>query len=157
MTAELVHVHVREVPVELWLRSQEHIAELQREFMLISADAQQDGDHPHVPQRLLTLIHDLNERYASFGAANEQLLFTAAADGVPSIDLDYDLPKDIPVAARQLNDMLDEADEFCRGGEHLLTLATPPDQLRFRRWFLDEMVRQVEGHEPMPWSAYPGD
>jgi hypothetical protein len=156
MTAALTPVHVRKMPVQLWQQSQEHIDELVREFMLISGDVQGDSDHHQVPQQLLTLIDELTDRFSGFGEANEQRLFAAAADGTETIDLDYEMPVEVAGAARQLGEMLDEADEFCRRGEHLLTLATPPEQVRFRRWFLEEMVRQIEGHAPTPWPDYPG-
>ena len=50
--------------------------------------------------------------------------------------------------------MLDEADVFCREGE-LLTLATPADEVAFRRWFLNEFVRQLRGEPPRRWSGAP--
>ena len=50
----------------------------------------------------------------------------------------------------ELRSTLAEADEFCRRGE-LLTLATPPEYVAFREWFLGEIVRQLEGKPPTPW------
>jgi hypothetical protein len=50
--------------------------------------------------------------------------------------------------------MLDEADEFCRQGKHLLTLATPPDLRRYRQWFLGEFVAQIGGRPPTPWPLF---
>jgi len=52
--------------------------------------------------------------------------------------------------------MLDEADDYCRRGDHLLTLATPAEELRFRRWFVGEFVEQLGGAAPTPWPAYAG-
>ena len=46
--------------------------------------------------------------------------------------------------------MLDEADESCTRGDHLLTLATP-EELRFRCWFIGEFVAQINGAPPTPW------
>ena len=51
--------------------------------------------------------------------------------------------------------MLDEADEFCRHSD-LLTLATPADLVAFRRWFLGEIIRQLDGGAPRPWDATNG-
>jgi hypothetical protein len=39
------------------------------------------------------------------------------------------LPAGVGPAAQQLGDMLDEADEYCRRGDHLLTLAAPREEL----------------------------
>jgi hypothetical protein len=44
---------------------------------------------------------------------------------------------------------LAEASEFCRRGE-LLTLATPPEYVAFREWFLDEIARQLGRNPPTP-------
>ena len=52
---------------------------------------------------------------------------------------------------RALGDLLDEADAYCAGGQHLLMLATPDDLLAYRRWYLGEFTRQAEGASPVPW------
>jgi len=49
----------------------------------------------------------------------------------------YQLPATVVDAVRALDAILDEADEYCLAGKHLLTLATPPDLVTFRRWYLD--------------------
>ncbi len=49
--------------------------------------------------------------------------------------------------------MLDAADDFCRKGGRLLTQVTPHDLLRFRRWFLGEILKQLEdGGSPRRWQ-----
>jgi hypothetical protein len=51
--------------------------------------------------------------------------------------------------------MLDEADEFCRRGRHLLTLETPPELVVFRKWYLQEFIDQIErGAEPTAWPEF---
>jgi hypothetical protein len=64
----------------------------------------------------------------------------------------------VPSSARdaciELEKLLDEADEFCRSGEHLLTLAASPEVVSFRRWFLTEFVRQIDGEDPISWAEY---
>jgi hypothetical protein len=50
--------------------------------------------------------------------------------------------------------MLDEADEYCRSGQALLTLETPPDAKLFRQWYLDEFIGQLSGAPPTPWPEY---
>jgi len=156
MTMAMARVEVLQLPVGLWRETQEHMDELTREFMLIATDDRADDGEHDVPQQLLTVIEQLTHRYAGFGEENEARLADAAERGDPSIDLVYDLPADITDDVKRLGQMLDLADEFCRRGQHLLTLATPPDQLRFRRWFLDEMVRQTGGQPPTPWPDYAG-
>jgi hypothetical protein len=152
---QLVDVVVRQVPVRLWQKSQEHSDELMREFMLIASErSQEDGVPDEVPTRLVTLIDEVTAQYSGFSETQERMLLDAAAEGRESIDLHYRLPSGIGSAAAHLADLLDEADDYCRRGQHLLTLATPPAQVAFRRWLLDEFVRQVEGQDPTPWPDY---
>ncbi|MBA2438213.1 MAG: hypothetical protein H0V52_07665, partial [Acidimicrobiia bacterium] len=53
-----------------------------------------------------------------------------------------------------LGELLDESDEFCKKGEHLLTLTTPAEPLALRRWFLGEFVAQIDGADPTPWDKW---
>jgi hypothetical protein len=151
---DLVEVHVRQVPVALWREAQEHTDELLREFLLIASERRRSNVAHDVPERLTTLIDELTTEYGGFSEANEQLLTDAAAAGLESVDLDYVMPTAVTTAALHLGRILDEADEYCRRGQHLLTLATPERQVAFRRWFLDEFVRQVAGEAPTPWPDY---
>jgi hypothetical protein len=50
--------------------------------------------------------------------------------------------------------MLDEADEYCRQGKHLLTLASDDELVRFRWWFLDQIIDQAAGKPPVAWPDY---
>jgi hypothetical protein len=78
----------------------------------------------------------------------------AARDqGETSMDLVYEAPVEARAAVVEIAGLLEECDEFCRSGEHLLTLATPPDIAEFRRWYLTEVLRQLDGHDPIPWHG----
>lgn len=59
-------------------------------------------------------------------------------------------------ASKSLGAMLDEADEFCRQGKHLLTLAADEELVRFRRWYLAQFIDQAEGKPPVAWPDYQG-
>jgi hypothetical protein len=65
--------------------------------------------------------------------------------------MDVELPATAAPALRGVAELLDEADEFCRSGQHLLTLATPSHLLEYRRWYLGELAAQLEGAPPKPW------
>lgn len=150
----LVSVPILRIPVPLWARTQEHIDELLREFTLIAAQLRDHRDRLGVPFRLVELVRELTADYGGLNIDRENLLADAAARGVAEIDLVYQLPPQAAEASRRLQDILDEADEYCRAGAHLLTLATPPDMTRFRRWFLDEFVNQLSGAPPTPYPEY---
>ena len=78
----------------------------------------------------------------------------AALDrGDSEIDVRYDVPPEAADGALRLLVLLDEADDFCRAGD-LLTLATLPETLDFRRWYLEEFIRQVAGEPPCSWAVF---
>jgi hypothetical protein len=156
-SAELAEVRLLAIPVDVYIRSQEHSEELMREFTLIAEQLAEGGlppSHP-VPVRLVRLIERLNAHYGEFSIAQEEELARAANDRRAVIDeLVYRVPASVGDAARELDALLDEADEYCRAGQHLLTLATPPELVGFRRWFLGEFIEQVAGRAPLPWPEY---
>ncbi len=144
----LVPVRILGLPLDVYRRSSEHTDELLREFALIRED-----NSDHVPTRLLRLIDELNARYAGFTQAQRVAMQEALARGETDIDLLYEVPPDASEGVVRLAALLDEADDFCRAGD-LLTLATHPEGLAFRRWFLEEFRFQIEGHPPRPWSVF---
>ena len=144
----LVTVRIKGLPLEVYRRASEHSDELLREFALI-----REQGSGHVPDRLLALIEELNARFAAFTQGPTYALQQALDRGDLEIDLLYEVPAEAADAARRLGTLLDEADDFCRAGD-LLTLATVPESLAFRRWFLEEFALQIEGRPPRTWSAF---
>ena len=144
----LVTVRIMGLPVEVYRRASEHTDELLREFALIREEGSDQ-----VPARLLALIDELNSRFAAFTQGPTDALQRALDRGDDQIDLLYEVPAEAADAVRRLSSLLDEADDFCRAGD-LLTLATVPEGLAFRRWFLDEFAFQIEGRPPRTWSAF---
>ncbi len=150
---DLVEVQVLRLPVAIWSRAQEHSDALMREFALIASDARDSSD-VHVPARLLQLVEQLNAGYSGFTGEQEAQLYAAAEAGTPEIDLHYRVPASAGDGARALGELLDEADAYCREGQHLLTLATPPELVRLRRWFLAQFVDQPAGKPAVAWPDY---
>jgi hypothetical protein len=143
-----VEVRLLRLPLDVWQRTQEHVDGLLREFALISQDAEARAA---TPGRLLDLVKEMTAGYGGFSAEQRKAMVAALDRGESEIDLTYHVPPGAGAAAQQLGDMLDEADEYCRQGDHLLTLATPAEELRFRRWFIREFVDQIKGAPPTPW------
>jgi hypothetical protein len=152
-TDGLVDVRLVAVPVPVWSRAQEHADDLIREFTLIAADREREVAR-EVPARLIDLVAELTEQYGGISTEQEAALAQAATDGIEALDLTFRLPPLAAQAATHLGAMFDAADEFCRSGDHLLTLATPPESLAFRRWYLGEFDRQVAGHPPTSWPDW---
>ncbi len=153
---DLVAVEVRQIPVPIWARTQEHIDELLREFTFIAAQLHERPEESQVPVRLVKLVEELTEQYGGLNTDQENRLADAAEAGVAEIDLTYRIPAEAATASRRLVEMLDEADAYCQAGVHLLTLASPPDLVRFRSWFLEEFINQVAGAPPTPYPEYQG-
>ena len=147
---ELVEIRIIGLPLLERQLASEHFDDLQREFSPL------DADNESVPTRLIALREELQGRFAAFSAGPSADIAAATDRGDTSTDLVYVLPRAASEATLQLARLLDEADEYCAQGEYLLTLTTPEQALRFRRWFLSEFIRQFRGEAPIPWSDYSG-
>lgn len=148
---ELREVRLIGFPLALHQRSQEHHEELIREFQLLALDP---TSAQTVPARLVALIEELTTTYAGFTSSPNAARDAALARGEESVDLVYSVPVAVGEAARVLDRMLDEADEYCRAGDRLLTLAAAPDTTALRHWQLSEFVAQLAGAAPTSWPAY---
>lgn len=148
-----VEVHLLRLPLAIWSETQEHMDELLREFTLLQAGEANPKDHP-APRRLLELVAELQADYAGVASDQEEQLAAAAEAGERSLDLTYRVPVGVGDACRRLEAALDEADRYCREGDYLLTLATPPASAAFRRWFLGQFVDQIDGKPPRSWDDW---
>ena len=148
--AELLPVHILQLPVAMHAQAQEHGEALRREFRLI---ADQVRHHPggSVPHRFLELVEALGMQYGGLNPESEDALDEAIRVGAACVDLTLWLPRAAGPACRDLAVILDDADAYCREGRLLLTLATPEPLVGYRRWYLDEFVRQLGGEPPRPW------
>jgi hypothetical protein len=168
--AALATIELLGLPVQVHARAAEHGQELQRELTLVHHQLEQEhdraaelldgafgtgaGSRASVPRRLVELTEALQGRYAGYTTEQEQLLDEALEAGLQSIDLVYRVPVDVGDASAALGAMLDEADAYCREGKHLLTLATPPEALAYRRWYLEQFIDQAAGRPPRSWSDW---
>lgn len=151
---DLVEVRLVHLPLDVYVEAQQRNEELLREFAHIAhSDARETRT---VPARLLDLVERSRSRYGSLNIPVQQQLSDAISAGQKTIDVTYQVPPAAADAADELATGLDEADEFCRSGD-LLILASPPELVRFREWFLGEFRRQIEGQPPTPWEEYNGE
>lgn len=140
-------VHLLGVPIALHDRSAAHHDALLREFALIRS-SERTGS---VPDRLLALLADLDERYRIQRAAPTAALEAARARGDEHIDLVYRVPMAVGATARELDELLQEADAYCREGRHLVTVAASPEVVLYRRWFITQFSDQLAGRPPSAW------
>ena len=147
---ELVDVLLVDLPLDVYQRSQQHSEELARELRLV-AFASEEAES--VPRRLRRLIYELAARYGPLNPGAERHLRLALERGDDRTDVLYRVPRRTADDVQALDALLREADEHCHAGGGLLTLATPPAALAFRRWVFDEIVGQIDGSEPRPWAV----
>ena len=148
---DLREVRLLGFPLRLYARAQEHHEELMREFQLLALDPAPSAT---VPRRLVSLVEELVNDYAGFTDAPNAERDAALDRGEESVDLTYSVPYSVAGAVARLGVVLDEADEYCRDGDRLLTLAAPPDAAALRHWQLSEFTAQLDGAEPTPWSEW---
>lgn len=146
--AGYAEVRLLRFPVDVHRRATEAFEGLRREFQLISLGAGAEG----VPERLLRVVDALAVQYEGLSAGADTELEEAARRGDAEVRvLVYRAPPSVAEACITLSEVIDEADAFCRGGEVLLSLASPTEAVAFRRWFLGEFVAQLRGGPPLPW------
>jgi len=148
--SESIEVRLLALPVDVHVRTATHLDALNREFELIRRAAPEARSAPHRLQALVDRLH------ADFGGVADEPtaeLQAAIERGDARIDLTYRVPENLGTAVQALGDILEEVDDYCRAGDHLLSLVTPEESLRYRRWFLGEFVRQVAGEPPSPWPT----
>ncbi|HET6811479.1 MAG TPA: ATP-binding protein [Acidimicrobiales bacterium] len=148
----LVEVHLVSFPVDVYRRTEEHMDELQREFALILEREPGQGTGP--PGRLLALVREFGERFGGFALEARDAVRTASEEGRARIDdVVYRVPADVGPAASRLEQLLAEADAYCRAGD-LLTLACPPEACTFREWFLGQFAAQAGGAPSVSWPEW---
>lgn len=153
-TTDLRTVVLTRYPTRLGVRAKQHNDELLREFTIIAAGRANGTADDDLPARLVTVMDTIRQQYGAGLEERDARLFAAVDAGVDELDVEQQLPTAAADAARALGEILDEADEYCRQGQHLLTLATPADIVLFRRWYLDEVAAQLRGAEATSWPAY---
>jgi anti-sigma regulatory factor (Ser/Thr protein kinase) len=149
-SGDYVDVCLTAIPVSTYLAVQEHHDALVREGMLMGAA---EGDvNVQVPQRLRELMATV---VVQFGPGNDQRraqVERARRAGQRTVDVAMLFAAGGQAAVTTTADELDEIDDFCEQGL-LLTPPSPPAVRRFRRWYTEEIVRQLDGEEAAPWPT----
>ncbi len=141
-------VRLLDVPVAVLNRAAEQYEALFREFRLV---VEQGPANPGgAPERLLAVIDELGTRFAGFAIGMDQDWRVAVARGDRTVDLALDVPAAVGPACEHYDQLLDQADHFCRAAE-LITLPATPETVALRKWLLLEFSRQVAGQPPVPW------
>ncbi|MFF6994898.1 SpoIIE family protein phosphatase [Streptomyces sp. NPDC008313] len=135
-----------DLPYALHSASRRHRHSLLRELLL----AARSGERFGVPPEDLVVAHDANNLIST--------CMTAALREQPS-DADVRIlslavPTDATPAVITLRHVVDLAEDAARR-QRLLTRPGLPQVRAFRRWLLDEIVGQLAGGHPAPWTLVP--
>ncbi len=140
-------VHLLGVDVPLYLSLSQQYNELRRELRLLSLSHQ--SDYP--------LAGDLTSMFASFERqfpdAYRKQISDAATRGHARVDVSFSLVPDAAPVFATMTEMFDVADAFCRA-ERLLSMARTTPQRTFQNWLLRELIHQLDGAEPQPWTGH---
>jgi hypothetical protein len=141
-----------EFPLRVGVRARQHREALLREFAIIALGG---GERADIPKRLLEIARMHDERYSGLNPEADEAVDAAIERGDDFMDFDVAVPERIKDDTVDLAPVLAEVDAYCRNGD-LLTLSPPDDVRAFWIWFLGELVRQLSGEPPLPWSEYVG-
>jgi PAS domain S-box-containing protein len=148
---ERVEIVLRHYPVEHRRAVAEHYRSLFREFVLIAAA--DPGTPASAPLRLLRLVVGVRRYYDEIGGAFQRQLRAARAEGRDEVDVVVPVLRSARDHALRLGHLLREVDRYSRHGL-LLTPPTPPIVAGLRDWYLHELVEQLDGAEPLPWTSW---
>ncbi len=144
-----VQVQLLGYPLAVGVRATEHYEEVLREFNLLVVSGAVARDS--APARVAALVTQLDQQHARNSELESRRAACLAA-GETTHDFMIAISPEAFAVAQALDTQLDEADDFCRSGQ---TLALPPaaDVVAFRRWYLRELVAQLDGGRPTRWAA----
>lgn len=155
-TAKLFTVHLGEVPTDLLLAAKAHVDNLVREFTLAAAGAR-TGATGAVPAPIAELIEKVVGSFANARQDIKRQALGAARAGLDHVSLELTLPLSAATAGEEYLRALDEADAYCRAAR-LLTLESPAQQRVFRRWYVEELIAQLQqaatGADPVPVQSF---
>lgn len=150
---ELVGVAVlRDYPLRLWHWGQEIYDEILREFTLLLMGASDPDRQTSVPGRLLATAATFTTRYAPLLDENTRLNQEAFDRGELKRDVTVPLIAESRTIVLDLDALLDEVRAYCRSGD-LLSLEAPALLVEFRKWWVKEIIGQIDGAEPTPWPG----
>ena len=141
---------LRDYPLRLWARQQQHTDEVLREFTLLIEG--QEMAAAAAPVQLVQLAQMFTD---NFGALLDELHASrqAAYDaGQDRMDWRVPLPRSTPQLMEQVQQVWSAVDAYCSSGQ-LLTLARPAEIVALQDWATEELVRQCDGAEPRPWPG----
>lgn len=145
-----VTVVLDRVPAHVYVEYIEHLDSLVNEFRIIAA-GHRTGTVP-VDTDIAEVVDTVLTAFA--GAKDDSYLAARQAleRGAGTVTLQLDIPLEAAEAAERLLDAIERAEAMAQA-DGLLTLPASPAVLRFARWGLPEVARQLRGAAPSSFEA----
>ena len=138
-------VHLVGVPVAILLESIQQMSDLQREVQVMAMGRNAPPELDQVVQTGRPWITDID----LWNDSDRRMAEHAAATGSETVDFDVFVPDDIADKIEGVAAWLRRvAASIMR--RHLLTLPASEQVNAYRRWYGDEIMRQLAGREPRP-------
>lgn len=131
-----------DVPVDLFLESQDQQVELLRELRLVGIGDQFHLTENEIPRRLAALISEILNGWADVRSTTRRQALAARAQGRSHVDLAIPARPGLGDALRRWLHLLEEADKLSDEG-HLLMVSTRDEVRDLRRWYVDEIVKRL--------------
>ncbi|HET9442404.1 MAG TPA: hypothetical protein VFO65_03715 [Acidimicrobiales bacterium] len=128
-----------DVPVRLFLESQDHQHDLIRELQLIHLGQRFDVGTDDVSRELAELIAGILSRYREVRTATRDQALAALDRGDERVTLSVPVREGMAEALQRWLELLEQADRLCREGE-LLQLAARPEIRGLRHWYVERLV-----------------
>ncbi len=138
---------LRRVPAQLFGELRRFHFEIRRELRLLAMTAPEE--YPIATEITEIFVQADRERRSSAGVSK---LDQAIADGLASVDLEYNVPTTTPATMARIRDLLAEV-YHAYAQEHLLALRPPPVLADLETWYFTEFERQGSGLPPTAWPG----
>lgn len=132
-----------DVPVDLFLESQDQQVELLRELRLVGIGDQYHLTDREIPRRLAALISGILNGWADVRSATRRQAMEAKAGGRTHVNLVIPSRPGLGEALQRWLQLLEEADQLAAEG-HLLMVATRDEVKELRRWYVAEITKLLQ-------------
>jgi hypothetical protein len=143
---------LRDYPLRLWARQQEHFDSLLREFQLLLVGESSGASTHAAPRQLVELADMFTVRFGPMIETINAERQAALDAGAERIDSRIPLVEGVPALLEQVDQVLSAVDEYCRAGD-LLVLPRSEEMLALSQWVNSEITTQYDGGEPTPWPG----
>jgi hypothetical protein len=138
-------VHLVGVPVAVILESIQQLNDLQREVQVMAMGRNAPPELEQVIQTGRPWVTDID----LWAGSDRRLAESAAAAGAETVDFEVVVPDDIASRIEGVAAWLHRVTSSILSRQ-LLTLPASAEVIAYRRWYGDEILRQMAGMEPRP-------